>query len=144
MNPNNLLISKDVRLNLCDMGITKRMVPQPIDGLLTRAGYIVGTLCNAAIGHTIHQADNMFSLFMKQANEPAKDPREVMPGLDDAFCKLLLLMLNLDREKRPANWTVAYDELATIHERLTLARASAPIRISSADRAEPSTHGDPA
>ncbi|MCX7824780.1 MAG: serine/threonine protein kinase [Verrucomicrobiae bacterium] len=168
VKPENLLISKDGRLKLCDMGIAKRMVPQPVDKSLTRTGYVVGTphyiapeqlkggkeldcrvdiyalgatLYNAATGHTIHQADNMFSLLMKQASEPARDPREIMPGLDDAFCKLLLQMLDLDREKRPANWTVVYDELAAIHERLTLARMSAPIRISSAERVETQTPG---
>jgi serine/threonine protein kinase len=112
VKPENLLISKDGRLKLCDMGIAKRMVPQPFDGSLTRTGYVVGTphyiapeqlkggkdldcrvdiyalgatLYHAVTGCTVHQADSEFGLMIKHATVPVRDPREIRPTLSDAF-----------------------------------------------------------
>ena len=161
VKPENLLLSTNGSLKLCDLGIAKRMAVQQGDGVLTRTGCMLGTphyvapeqlkgtkaldcrvdiyslgatLYHAVTGRTIHQADTEFGLLLKQATEPVKDPRAALPGLNDKFAELLMQMLELDLNKRPANWLNVYDTLAAINEELTAGDAIAQIRISSIKR----------
>ena len=152
VKPENLLLSSNGTLKLCDLGIAKRIAVKPVDAPLTRIGHMLGTphymapeqlkgakeldcrvdiyalgatLYHAATGQTIHVADNEFSLLMKQASEPVKDPRELLPGLNGRFAELLVQMLELDSARRPANWLVVYDTLAAIYDELMRSSAAA-------------------
>ncbi|MFA5189924.1 MAG: serine/threonine-protein kinase [Verrucomicrobiia bacterium] len=164
VKPENLLVAEDGRLKLCDLGIAKRMASKPGDAPLTRTGYMLGTphyiapeqlkgakeldcrvdiyslgatLFHAATGQTIHTAENEFSLLMKQATEPVRDPREAMPGMNHDFANLLLQMLDLDPAKRPPDWCAVYDALFDIYQKLNAAKTSAHIRISKSGGSEP-------
>jgi hypothetical protein len=75
------------------------------------------TLYHTVTGQTVHQADSEFGLMIKHATEPVKDPRTLKPDRSDGFAALLLQMLELDRDKRPADWCAVYDTLLAIYER---------------------------
>ncbi|MBI5396886.1 MAG: serine/threonine protein kinase [Verrucomicrobia bacterium] len=155
VKPENILIGTDGSVKLCDMGIAKRMAPGAAGPKLTRTGYVLGTphyiapeqlkggkdldcrvdiyalgatLYNAATGQTIHQADDEYSLLMKQISEPVRDPRQVMPELTERFALLLLNMLELDRDKRCPDWLLVYNELEAIYQQA--AANPAKIRIA--------------
>ena len=158
VKPENLLVAKDGRLKVCDLGIAKRMASKPGDAPLTRTGYMLGTphyiapeqlkgakeldyrvdiyslgatLFHAVTGQTIHTAENEFSLLMKQATEPVKDPRDAMPGLNHDLAELLLQMLDLDPSRRPVDWCGVYDALFDIYQKLNAAKTKAQIRLST-------------
>jgi serine/threonine-protein kinase len=144
VKPENLLIGHAGDVKLCDLGIAKRMSAGASAPKLTRTGYVLGTphyiapeqlkggkdldcrvdiyalgatLYHAVTGQTIHEADDEYSLLMKQINEPVRDPREAMPGLSQGLAEALLKMLELDRDKRPPNWIAVYEALAAVHEK---------------------------
>jgi eukaryotic-like serine/threonine-protein kinase len=158
VKPENLLVAPDGRLKLCDLGIAKRMASKPGDAPLTRTGYMLGTphyiapeqlkgakeldcrvdiyslgatLFHAVTGQTIHTAENEFSLLMKQATEPVRDPRDAMPGLDHDMAELLLQMLSLDPSHRPSDWCAVYDALFAIYQKLNAGEAKAQFRLST-------------
>jgi serine/threonine-protein kinase len=156
IKPENLMIAHDGRVKVCDLGIAKRMV----GGVptLTRTGLSLGsphyiapeqakgvkqidhrvdiyslgaTLYHTVTGQTVHQADSEFGLMIKHATEPVKDPRTLRPDLSDGFAALLLQMLELDRDKRPADWCAVYDTLLAIYERAESNGAGAePLAVS--------------
>jgi serine/threonine-protein kinase len=158
VKPENLLVAQDGRLKVCDLGIAKRMASKPGDAPLTRTGYMLGTphyiapeqlkgakeldcrvdiyslgatLFHAVTGQTIHTAENEFSLLMKQATEPVRDPREAMPGLNRDFAELLSQMLDLDPARRPADWCVVYDALFDLYQKLNAEKTKTQIRLSA-------------
>ena len=159
VKPENLLIGSDGSVKLCDLGIAKRMGPGAAAPKLTRTGYVLGTphyiapeqlkggkdldcrvdiyalgatLYNAATGQTIHQADDEYSLLMKQISEPVRDPRAIAPELSERFALLLLKMLELDRDNRPPDWLPVYDELEAIYQQAAASPAKIRIGGSSA------------
>ena len=68
---------------------------------------------------------------MKQATEPVRDPRDAMPGLNHELAELLLQMLNMDPNHRPADWCGVYDALFAIYEKINAAKSKGQIRLSS-------------
>ena len=158
VKPENLLVARDGRLKVCDLGIAKRMASKPGDVPLTRTGYMLGTphyiapeqlkgakeldfrvdiyslgatLFHAVTGQTIHTAENEFSLLMKQATEPVRDPRDAMPGMDRDLAELLMRMLSLDPSRRPTDWCGVYDALFEIYQKINSARSKGQFRLSS-------------
>ena len=104
--------------------------------------YALGaTLYHAATGQTIHVADNEFSLLMKQASEPVKDPRELLPGLNGRFAELLVQMLELDSARRPATrarLSAIFSACAAVRRSATAARrARRPLTQSAVMRRSP-------
>ncbi len=141
IKPENLLISSTGIVKVCDLGIAKRMVSGAAQ--LTRTGMTLGsphyvapeqargekeidmrvdiyalgaTLYHAVTGQTVHDSDSEFGLMIKHATEPVKDPRTIAPNLGNALAELLVSMLDLDRNRRPANWYEVYEQLSAIYE----------------------------
>ncbi|MBI5396339.1 MAG: serine/threonine protein kinase [Verrucomicrobia bacterium] len=148
IKPENIVVSHAGDVKVCDLGIAKRM----LSGVpaLTRTGLSMGsphyiapeqargekqidmrvdiyalgaTLYHTATGQTVHQADSEFGLMIKHATEPVKDPRTIAPWLSGTFAGLLTRMLDLDRDRRPADWCAVYDELLAIYEQAGAAGA---------------------
>jgi serine/threonine-protein kinase len=143
IKPENLLIGNDGGVKVCDLGIAKRMLSGA--PTLTRTGMTLGsphyvapeqargqkdidvrvdiyalgaTLYHAATGQTVHNADSEFGLMVKHATEPVKDPRVAAPHMGDAMAELLVSMLDLDRNRRPADWCQVYEQLLTIYNEI--------------------------
>ncbi|MBI5684389.1 MAG: serine/threonine protein kinase [Verrucomicrobia bacterium] len=141
IKPENLLISSTGVVKVCDLGIAKRMV----SGVpaLTRTGMTLGsphyvapeqargekeidmrvdiyalgaTLYHAVTGQTVHDSESEFGLMIKHATEPVKDPRTIAPNLGNELADLLVSMLDLDRNRRPANWYLVHEQLSAIYE----------------------------
>lgn len=140
IKPENLLVSNSGDVKVCDLGIAKRMVVGA--PAITRTGMTLGsphyvapeqargeknvdmrvdiyalgaTLYHAATGQTVHNADSEFGLMIKHATEPVKDPRDVAPHLGDSTAELLTRMLDLDCNRRPANWYEVYEQWEGIY-----------------------------
>lgn len=140
IKPENLLIRSDGAVKLCDLGIAKRMVPDATN--LTRTGMRLGsphymapeqvkgskdidfrvdvfalgaTLYHAVTGHTLHDAENEFSLILMQAAGEIKNPRELNPNISERFATLLMRMLKIDRNFRQGDWETVFLELETIY-----------------------------
>lgn len=64
----------------------------------------------------MHDADSEVGLLIKHATEPVKDPRVAAPHMCDAMAELLMSMLDLDRDRRPADWCLVYEQLIAIHD----------------------------
>ncbi len=143
VKPENLMISHDGVVKVCDLGIAKRMMGCAAP--LTRTGMALGsphyiapeqargekqldlrvdiyglgaTLYHAVTGQTVHQSDSEFGLMIKHATEPVPDPRTFMADLSASFAELLMSMLDLDRDHRPPDWCAVYDALTAIYEPL--------------------------
>jgi serine/threonine-protein kinase len=141
IKPENLLIGHDGTVKVCDLGIAKRMISGTPS--LTRTGMTMGsphyvapeqargekaidmrvdiyalgaTLYHAATGQTVHNADSEFGLMIKHATEPVKDPRIAAPHMGNEMAELLMSMLDLDQDRRPANWSVVYEQLLAIYD----------------------------
>lgn len=141
IKPENLLIGNDGTVKVCDLGIAKRMISGA--PALTRTGMTLGsphyvapeqargekeidmrvdiyalgaTLYHAATGQTVHSADSELNLMIKHATEPVEDPRIAAPHMENEMAELLMSMLDLDRDRRPADWCVVYEQLLAIYD----------------------------
>lgn len=141
IKPENILISKAGVVKVCDLGIAKCMSSGT--PALTHTGMTLGsphyvapeqargekdidmrvdiyalgaTLYHAVTGQTVHDSESEFGLMIKHATEPVQDPRTIAPDVSDELANMLVSMLDLDRNRRPANWFVVHEQLLAIYE----------------------------
>ncbi len=84
--------------------------------VFTLMSAIYFTYFHAATGQTVHDADSEFGLMIKHATEPVKGPRTIAANMGDVLAELLIRMLDLDRDRRPANWYIVHEQLSAIYE----------------------------
>ena len=158
LKPSNLMITKDGTLKLTDFGIAKDTDVTALTGAnstIGTAAYMSPEQCKGdrnltpksdlyslgvvffelVTGRKPFNADNTVEMFLKHVNDKPPRPGKIVPELPEKFERLILQLMEKDRDSRPTEATWVARMLTEIEED-AFARKSAGLDAVNARRVD--------